>query len=505
MSQITRCPHCDTTFRVVPDQLRIADGWVRCGQCKEVFDACQSLHDPQAQATAEQAPMPPAGLPVPHPPPAPVRATPPQADVWRSARGTPAGRPMRAAAPALPWFLLAHEAAADVPQERQRATGLLAALDGDAPDRPREMPEHHEPGDPIDAQQDGRDSSQADHEIAQEAAPAPVTAAEAYADTQPTGEFQPAAADPQPTVPDLELDLELPPVPGQPPDAGVPVDFDAEDEADIEASTPAVPELELPGRIDIPPAPDAVEAFAGLEHLAQDAQDQEPGQPLPDTPMASPFLRPARNQVAWPEARAAAPDDRLPADVVATADIAQASAEPPESPEPQFVRLARRSEFWQQPAVRGLLALSSAALALLLVLQLALQQRDALAARQPALRPLLQLLCALPGCTLAPPREPGSVVIDSSSFTRAAAPADGFTLRFALKNNAGHGVAMPLVELTLTDSQDQPVLRRVLQPQAELGAPHELAAGAVWSGAAGMQLAQDAPEIAGYHLLAFYP
>jgi predicted Zn finger-like uncharacterized protein len=31
-------------FRVVPDQLRISDGWVRCGQCNEVFDANANLH-----------------------------------------------------------------------------------------------------------------------------------------------------------------------------------------------------------------------------------------------------------------------------------------------------------------------------------------------------------------------------------------------------------------------------------------------------------------------------
>lgn len=37
-------------FRVVPDQLRISEGWVRCGQCDEVFDAnahLQSLEQPQ--------------------------------------------------------------------------------------------------------------------------------------------------------------------------------------------------------------------------------------------------------------------------------------------------------------------------------------------------------------------------------------------------------------------------------------------------------------------------
>lgn len=30
-------------FKVVPDQLRISDGWVRCGQCDEIFDASANL------------------------------------------------------------------------------------------------------------------------------------------------------------------------------------------------------------------------------------------------------------------------------------------------------------------------------------------------------------------------------------------------------------------------------------------------------------------------------
>ena len=43
MSQTTRCPSCSTLFKVVADQLRISDGWVRCGHCKQVFDASQHL------------------------------------------------------------------------------------------------------------------------------------------------------------------------------------------------------------------------------------------------------------------------------------------------------------------------------------------------------------------------------------------------------------------------------------------------------------------------------
>ncbi|HNJ46417.1 MAG TPA: zinc-ribbon domain-containing protein, partial [Ottowia sp.] len=43
MSLITRCPACATTFKVVPDQLRIAAGWVRCGHCQQVFDAAAHM------------------------------------------------------------------------------------------------------------------------------------------------------------------------------------------------------------------------------------------------------------------------------------------------------------------------------------------------------------------------------------------------------------------------------------------------------------------------------
>ena len=45
MSLATRCPSCGTVFRVVQDQLRISEGWVRCGRCNGVFDATEVLFD----------------------------------------------------------------------------------------------------------------------------------------------------------------------------------------------------------------------------------------------------------------------------------------------------------------------------------------------------------------------------------------------------------------------------------------------------------------------------
>jgi len=39
MHWIARCPACGATYRVVPDQIKIAQGWLRCGQCEEAFDS----------------------------------------------------------------------------------------------------------------------------------------------------------------------------------------------------------------------------------------------------------------------------------------------------------------------------------------------------------------------------------------------------------------------------------------------------------------------------------
>src|SRR5205809_5561431 len=45
MSLATRCTSCGTVFRVVQDQLKISEGWVRCGRCEQVFNALEGLFD----------------------------------------------------------------------------------------------------------------------------------------------------------------------------------------------------------------------------------------------------------------------------------------------------------------------------------------------------------------------------------------------------------------------------------------------------------------------------
>ncbi|AXF19573.1 hypothetical protein CUJ89_02940 [Burkholderia pyrrocinia] len=61
----TRCPHCETVFRLQQEQLSLHEGLVRCGHCHEVFNASESLvpeHAPQpGPALTEPAAAPDDG------------------------------------------------------------------------------------------------------------------------------------------------------------------------------------------------------------------------------------------------------------------------------------------------------------------------------------------------------------------------------------------------------------------------------------------------------------
>lgn len=60
---LTRCPSCTTTFRISPEQLKARQGRVRCGKCRNVFNALETLVEeapPAPAAVAETPEVPPA-------------------------------------------------------------------------------------------------------------------------------------------------------------------------------------------------------------------------------------------------------------------------------------------------------------------------------------------------------------------------------------------------------------------------------------------------------------
>ncbi len=187
------------------------------------------------------------------------------------------------------------------------------------------------------------------------------------------------------------------------------------------------------------------------------------------------------------------------------------SADPQPAQDVSFVRDARRKAFWKRPLVRWVLVLLALLLLAALALQWLLQQKDELAVLEPRLEPLLQALCRPLDCQIRPPRRIDSLVIDSSSFNRIG--ADAYRLSFTLKNTGATLLEIPAMELTLTDTQDLAVLRRVLQPVQFAPGKTTLAGRSELVGVVSMKVSPSSSSseslpplrVAGYRILAFYP
>ena len=186
------------------------------------------------------------------------------------------------------------------------------------------------------------------------------------------------------------------------------------------------------------------------------------------------------------------------------ADSADFSAEPrSDAPAtPSFVRQAERAARWRRPGVRAGLLAGAVVASLLLAAQVAFECRDLAAARFPALREPLQAACAALGCTVSAAHIIEGLVVESSGLVRVE-KSGIYRLSVALRNHASLEVALPALELSLTDAQGKLVARRVLNAtelgvnQATLAAGRDLALQAT--------LRADTAPVAGYTIELFYP
>lgn len=159
---------------------------------------------------------------------------------------------------------------------------------------------------------------------------------------------------------------------------------------------------------------------------------------------------------------------------------------------------------WHKAWVRVTLVVVCLALLSGLGAQMMVHERDRLATLFPNLKPILDTACSHLGCTVSTLRQIESIVVETSSFTRVR--GDIYRLNLALKNAAPFELGMPALELTLTDAQDQALLRRILLG-SELNPGNKLAPNAEWTGAIDLTVRSGSglDRIAGYRVLAFYP
>ncbi len=109
------------------------------------------------------------------------------------------------------------------------------------------------------------------------------------------------------------------------------------------------------------------------------------------------------------------------------------------------------------------LATAAALLAVLLGAQIVAQSSEVAAARWPGLQPVLARWCAVAGCSVAAPRRIEEIVVESSALAPVIG-TDALKLGLSLRNRANHAVALPSVDLSLTDSGGRLIARRTLAP-----------------------------------------
>ena len=132
--------------------------------------------------------------------------------------------------------------------------------------------------------------------------------------------------------------------------------------------------------------------------------------------------------------------------------------------------------------------------------------RSKIAADYPQFKPYLVQACAYLACTVDLPQQLDLLSIDDSDMQESEDHQDVIHFSSLLINKADHVQAYPNIELTLTDTEDKPVLRKLVKPQDYLQAPNNPASGLAAHQEERIKLAinvHDLP-VAGYRVLLTY-
>lgn len=190
-------------------------------------------------------------------------------------------------------------------------------------------------------------------------------------------------------------------------------------------------------------------------------------------------------------------EESVPLAEVAT-EIVQKTAE-----ELSFIQKAQRRAFWAQPLVRivllGCILLACCSLAA----QILYHWRSAIYAQVPVSRGVFNAICNTTGCHISPWQNISAVTIENSYF-RKLEPT-GYRLGVTLRNTSRHRIAMPSLELVLLDHNEQILARRII---ANLPAPSSLPPRGEWTGAVVLDI-KNTPDLqqrglAGYRVAVVY-
>lgn len=150
-------------------------------------------------------------------------------------------------------------------------------------------------------------------------------------------------------------------------------------------------------------------------------------------------------------------------------------------------------------------------IACLMLITIALLQsvyflRSKIAAEYPQFKPYLLQACMYLNCKINLPQQLDLLTIDDSDMQESDDYQDVIHFSSLLINNAAHVQAYPNIELTLTDVDDKPVLRKLVKPQEYLQSGSNADSGLAAHQEERIKLAiniHDLP-VAGYRVLLTY-
>jgi predicted Zn finger-like uncharacterized protein len=228
----------------------------------------------------------------------------------------------------------------------------------------------------------------------------------------------------------------------------------------------------------------------GVEHAATEFDERAPHEAARAAPQAA-VPAPAAAPAAQATRATTAEDAGMVAD-----------PEPHIGHAPNFVRRAERAARWRQPGVRLALALVIMLGTAGLAAQALFVYRDQLAARWPDTRPWLTQTCAALGCRIEPALAIDALAVESSGLVRIQGTSM-YRLSVVLHNRAAWSLAMPAIDLTLTDGQGSMIARRVIGGD-ELGV-QDRAAPPLADVPLQATLGAGGRAISGYTIEIFYP